>query len=81
MLRAGLFNDERFKDENLADFLLGIHSESKNGFGLDLVGYKERFRRAVRPRYLSTNYRSSKRTVQFVNGYATLDQSDGKKPA
>lgn len=39
--------------------------------------YKKRFRRAVQPLYLSTNYRSTQRIVEFVNGYASLDKSYG----
>lgn len=37
--------------------------------------YKERFRRTVQPFYLSTNYRSTQKIVEFVNDYATLDKS------
>ena len=37
--------------------------------------YKERFRRTVQPAYLSTNYRSTQKIVEFVNDYATLDKS------
>lgn len=48
--------------------------------------YKERFRRSVQPLYLSTNYRSTRRIVEFVNDYATLDKRYGevrvkRKPA
>jgi DNA helicase-2/ATP-dependent DNA helicase PcrA len=48
--------------------------------------YKERFGRSVQPMYLSTNYRSTKRIVEFVNGYASLDERYGevrvkRKPA
>lgn len=40
--------------------------------------YKERFGRSVRPMYLSTNYRSTKQIVEFVNGYAGLDGRYGE---
>lgn len=36
MLREGLFKDERFKDEALTDFLLGIHSETKSKFNFNI---------------------------------------------